>query len=203
MRADRGARSAAIADSSFSCVIGARLHQRDAVRSDLVDQLCGRAVRALIQQEHRLEVGLGSFHQLTAAGDDAGRHVLMRPDDAGRRRFQRHRADEAALQHPARGGLAVRTGADLLVDIQRGLIVWYQDPVGLPPAQVRRGVLVRAAGLTRWMAGKDETDDVVRVGSYELVLDVCGNHVVRWRGDLGEPAHPVLGITDAPEGREH
>ena len=39
----------------------------------------------------------------------------------------------------------------------------------------------------------------MRIGGHELVLVIGRNHVVRWRGDLGEPAHPVLGIPDAAE----
>src|SRR6202035_4131426 len=110
---------------------------------------------------------------------------------------------EAALQYAAPGGLAVRACTDLLVDVERRLGVGYQDPLGLPRLQVRGGILIRAAGLTLGVAGKDNADDVMRIGGYELVLDVGGNDVVRWRCDLGEPAHPVLGITDAPERREH
>ena len=58
-----------------------------------------------------------------------------------------------------------------------------------------------AARLARRMPGPDDPDDVVRVGGQQLVLVLAGDHVVRWRGDLGEPAYPVLGVTDAPERR--
>jgi hypothetical protein len=182
---------------------GAGRQKGRAARGDLVDELGGGPAAALVEQEDRLEVGLRGLHQLPAARDRARRDVLVRLDDTRGQRHQVQRADQAALQHASRVRSARRVQGELLVDIQRRLRVGDQD-AGLQPAgQLVGRILKGAAWLARRMPGQDKADDVVRVAREELVLDVGRNHVVRWRGDLGEPADPVLGITDAPKRREH
>ena len=62
--------------------------------------------------------------------------------------------------------------------------------------QVSGGIVIGAAWLAWRVPGEDEPDDVMRVARNQLVLELGGNHVVRWRGDLGKPADPLV----APRG---
>ncbi len=100
----------------------AGLGQRRAAVCHGVDQPGSCPVPALVEQEDRLEVGLGRFHQLAPAGDGPGRDVLVRTDDPGRIGLKLQRAYQATLDSARprfreAAGLRV-TGRYLFVDVE-------------------------------------------------------------------------------------
>ena len=114
-------------------------------------------------------------------------------------------ADEPALDGTALAGCPAglrlaRPGQQaLLVYVQRRLVVRQQDAVVLPLPQQPGGLVVAVAAGARAGPGEDEPDHVVRIGRQQLAFGVVGDHVVRWRGDLCEAAHPVAGVTESAE----
>jgi hypothetical protein len=175
-------------------------------RRDLPGHPGGAARRAvpghptLVEQEDRLQVGLGGLHQLPAAAHRARHHILVRQHDPGPGRGQPHRADQPALQHAVlRAG---RPGQPLLVHVQGGLVGGDQDALAPPVTQQPGGVVILLAWPSRVLAGQDQPDHVVRVGVPQLLGGVLADDVVRWRGDLCESAHPFRGITDSTERHE-
>ncbi len=159
-----------------------------------------RARATVVEQEDRLQVGLGGLHQLAPAEHRPGHHVLVRQHDPRLGRGQPHRPDQPALQH----AVAVRPGPDqpLLVQVQRGLLLGDQDALGQPGIEQPGRLLVLRARLAGHRRRQDEPDHVVRVGVAQMLGAVLTDDVVRWGGDLGESGHPLLGITDTTEGRE-
>ncbi len=123
----------------------------------------------------------------------------MRQHDPGIGRNQPQSADQSALEQR---GTAGSSGGRLLVDIERGHVVDHEDAVGQPLSQQDRRFVVLLARAVRNRAGEDQPDHVVRVSRHQLVLVITEDHVVRWRGDIGEPAHPVLRIADAVKRRQ-
>src|SRR5262249_60530197 len=119
----------------------------------------------------------------------AVRGAGARPPDRPPRESRGRPGRRAAVPGPGRHGL--------LVDVQRRLGIGPQDLLLLPLAQGPGGVVVRVALVTRRVPRQDQPDDVMRVGRDQLVLYAVDDDVVRWRGDLGESADPVPGITDS------
>ncbi len=136
-------------------VRGPGLRQRRPVQGGLghdpgggAGAVAAAAGMAVVEQEDRLQVGLGGLHQRQPPGHRARRHGLVRLHDPGLAGDQLHRADQAALQ-PVR--LAVLTRRKLLVHVQGGLGVGHQYPVGQPllAGRPRR----RPTELPGWPAG--------------------------------------------------
>ncbi len=128
-------------------VAGVGAQHGSPVRRDLRGHPGGRAVlAALVQQEDRLQVGLGGLHQLPAAAHRAGHDVLVRQHDAGAGRGQAHRPDQAALQHPLPVGRRGRPGQPLLIYEKGGLVPGHQNALALPVTQQPGGVTVLLTG---------------------------------------------------------
>ena len=121
----------------------------------------------------------------------------MRQHEPGVRRRQPQRADQPLLnRRPARA-------SRLLVDVQGRLGSGSRMPCSCQSRSSCGRVVVGIARSARasW-PGKDQPDHVVRVRRPQLDCGVLGDHVVRWRGDLGEAADPVLRITEPAERRQ-
>jgi hypothetical protein len=158
----------------------------------------GAACGSVVEQEDRLQVGLGRLHELPPARYRPGHDILVRQHDPGGGRGEPQRADQPALDdapvaRPAGrpGGLAggVLAGGvlaiqlllqPLLVDVQGWLGVGLEDALVLPFPQQPGGLAVLAAGVPRILARQDEPDHVVRVSGEQLVRRVARDHVVRW-----------------------
>ena len=130
----------------------------------------------VVEQKDRLQVGPGRLHELAPSGDRPRNHVLVREHRPGTQRCQPQRPDQPALEY-----LAARAG--LLVDIQRWHGVGHQDAFVLPvpqhPGRVGVGGLGAGAvdglpGITRTLAGEDQTDNVVRIGGQQMVFGCRG-----------------------------
>ncbi len=168
-----------------------RGEQRGAAVGHRFDDV-GRRPAPVVEQQDRLQVGLGGPQQGEPVGDHVGDHVLVGQHHAVRGRMQAHGSDEAPLQ---------QAGPPLLVDVQPGGGVAAQDAPGEPRAQQTRGLLVRGPGLDRVVVGpgEDQADHVVRVGRGQLRRVLRRDHVVRWGGDGGRVGKPPGVVAHPPE----
>ena len=122
----------------------------------LLDDRCGVAAAAVVDEKDRLQVGARGGQQREPILDGIRHDVLVGKDHAPLRSAQRERAENAAL--PASVLLL-----HLLEHVDGRVGVATQGSIGDPCAQRLGGVLVRPFGPAVVLAGKDEPNDVVRI----------------------------------------
>ena len=214
----RGARSAAIAASSAGSVMA---HSRCRMPSAVLASASGGRCRAasvtirvaapgpsprgrlaVVEQEDRLQVGLGGLHQRQPPGHRARRHVLVRQHDPGLAgdQPQPRRSGRAAAGPPS----GRRRRGTLLVDVQRRArrrAPGSRRPATAPGAAAApshelpglrrprcRGRMIRTtlcgSAASNW-------------SSFSLAMTSYGGEVTS-----ASPLTRVLGVADAPERRQ-
>ena len=119
------------------------------------------------------------------------------------RPFPESRKPEGAKKPLAHDGPAILDSELLFVIVESRRTVAHEGPFGLPQPVIAggAGIFVLRRAVTLPFQAEVDPDDVPEVTQVEPILLFRGNHIVRRGNNLGQVAHFIHIVVDAPKRR--